>query len=55
MVAERLVLDAATELLKLAINILTTARMTVDILQLQIVDGIAVVPVTMQRQVPTSD
>ena len=53
MVAERLVLDAATELLKLAINILNTAHTTVETPQLQIVDGVVDVPVTTQREDPT--
>ena len=53
MVAKRLILDAATELLKLAINILTTARTTVETSQLHVVDGIVDVPVATQRQDPT--
>ena len=46
-------LDATTELLKLAINILNTARTTVETPQLQFVDGDVDVPVTTQRQDPT--
>ena len=53
MVAERLTLDAATDLLKLATNILTTTRTTFENSQLQFVDGIVDVPVATQRQDPT--
>ena len=52
MVAERLVLDAATELLKLAINVLTAAGTTVRTSQLQFVEELLMYQLQGRGKIP---